>query len=106
LSEIMHFPRGLFGRPSYELTSSPIHARTYESVNANPWRVVMENKSNFLLIDNLAQENHWFLDVQSIGLNGEVYFRRELAVYIKDLQDNLKEVRKRRSGRRRYQRRR
>src|SRR5690606_34300134 len=38
LSEIMHFPRGLFGRPSYELTSSPIHARTYESVNANPWR--------------------------------------------------------------------
>src|SRR5690606_7340896 len=56
-------------------------------------------------IDNLAKENHWFLDVESIGVDGSVYFKRELAVYIKDLQDNLQEVRKkRRSGSRRYKR--
>lgn len=104
LSEVMHFPRGIFGRPSYELTSSPMHAQTFEEVDENPWRVVMANRPNFLLIDNLAKGDHWFLDVQSVGENGEVYFRRELAVYIKDLQDNLREVRKRRSGKRRYYR--
>ena len=104
LSEIMQFPRTLFGKPGFEITSSPLHARTFsETDDNNPWRVVVEKSHvNFTMIDNLAQDNHWFMDVENIGENGEVYYKRELAVYIKDLQDNLKEIRKRRSGKRRY----
>lgn len=105
MSEIMHFPRSLFGKPSFEITSSPLHARTYEnSEDHNPWRVVDEKRFvNFMLIDNVAQDNHWFMNVENIGENGETYFKRELAVYIKDLQDNLKEIRKkRRYYKRRY----
>jgi hypothetical protein len=63
--------------------------------------VHVQNKVNFTLINNLAQDNHWFMDVENIGEEGEVYYRRELAVFIKDLQNNLNEVRKRRSGKRR-----
>lgn len=107
MSEIMQFPRGLFKKPSFEITSSPIHNDMTPTPDAvNPWRVVA-NKThpNFVLIKNTAKDNHWFLDVESIGINGEVHFQRELAVYIKDLQDNLQEVRKkRRSGQRRYRR--
>lgn len=106
LSEIMQFPRSLFGKPSFEITSSPIHAKTFsEEVDSNPWRVVSEKaKVNFMIIENEAKDNHWFLDVENIGENGEIHFRRELAVYIKDLQDNLRETRKRRYGKRRYRR--
>lgn len=104
MSEIMQFPRSLFGLPSFEITSSPMHSRTFQTSDVkNPWRVVsVEGLNNFTFIENLAQDNHWFLDVESIGENGEVFYRRELAVYIKDLQNNLNEVRKRRSGKRRY----
>jgi hypothetical protein len=106
LSEIMQFPRSLFGRPSFEITSSPLHSKTFpEEVDDNPWRVVAEKaKVNFTIIENQAKDNHWFLDVENIGENGEIHYRRELAVYIKDLQDNLKETRKRRYGKRRYRR--
>ncbi len=104
LSEIMQFPRSLFGKPSFEITSSPMHAKTFGSEeDKNPWRVVSEKaRSNFLIVDSVARDNHWFLDVTSFGATGETYFHRELAVYIQDLQDNLKENRKRRSGRRNY----
>jgi alkaline phosphatase D len=106
MSEIMQFPREVFGKPSFEITSSPMHSKTYpESSSPNPWRVVAEvGRMNFTIIDNLALDNHWFLDVENIGENGDVHFKRELAVYIKDLQDNLQENRKRRSGKRRYRR--
>lgn len=103
MSEIMQFPRSLFGRPSFEITSSPLHARTHDQPEVNPWRVVAETSSvNFTIIDSVARENHWFMDVENIGENNELFFKREIAVYIKDLQDNLKETRKRRSGKRRY----
>lgn len=103
MSEIMQFPRSLFGKPSFEITSSPLHAKTNEQPAVNPWRVVAEtSRVNFTIIDSVARENHWFMDVENIGENNELYFKRELAVYIKDLQDNLKETRKRRSGQRRY----
>jgi hypothetical protein len=104
MSEIMQFPRSLFGKPSFEITSSPLHAKTFqEHKDVNPWRVVAEtSRVNFTIIDNQARENHWFMDVENFGENGESYYKRELAVYIKDLQDNLKEIRKRRSGKRRY----
>lgn len=104
MSEIMQFPRSLFGLPSFEITSSPMHGKVYEPAAVkNPWRVVaVEGKTNFTLIDNQARDNHWFLEVESIGENGEVFYRRELAVFIKDLQNNLKETRKRREGSRRY----
>ena len=104
MSEIMQFPRGMFGKPSFEITSSPIHSKLYpERLEPNPWRVVSENAHpNFTIIDNLAQNDHWFLEVENFGVNGEAYYRRELAVFIKDLQNNLNEVRKRRSGKRRY----
>lgn len=103
LSEIMQFPRSLFGKPSFEITSSPLHARIFNGEDKNLWRVVAEKAHvNFTMIDSIARDNHWFMDVENIGENGEVYFRRELAVYIKDLQNNLQEVRKRRSGKRRY----
>ncbi len=106
MSEIMQFPRSLFGKPSFEITSSPLHAKTYGADNfKNPWQVVAEKDHvNFVVIDNLAKENHWFMDIESFGENGEVFFKRELSVYIKDLQDNLKEQRKRRTGKRRYRR--
>lgn len=107
LSEIMQFPRGLFKKPSFEITASPVHGGvTTSPESVNPWRVVSaKDKANFLLIKNVAKDDHWFLDVESIGVDGRVLFRRELAVYIKDLQDNLQEVRKkRRSGERRYRR--
>jgi alkaline phosphatase D len=104
MSEIMQFPRSLFGKPSFEITSSPLHGKVHDNQNDhNPWRVVdIRGKVNFNMIESEARENHWFLNVASIGENGETYYTRELAVYIKDLQDNLKEVRKRRSGKRRY----
>lgn len=103
MSEIMQFPRSLFGRPSFEMTSGPIGENPFNEEDRNPWRVVgNKGQKNFTIINNLAQDNHWFLDVESYGENGEVLFRRELAVYIKDLQDNLNEIRKRRSGKRRY----
>lgn len=104
MSEIMQFPRSLFGKPSFEITSSPLHGKVYtDQIQHNPWRVVdARGHVNFVLIDNEARENHWFMNVESFGEAGETYFKRELAVYIKDLQDNLKEVRKRRSGKRRY----
>lgn len=104
MSEIMHFPRNIFGKPSFEITSSPIHGKVYPNEDSNPWRVVAEKDHiNFTLIDNLAKDDHWFMDVENIGENGEIYFRRELAVFIKDLQNNLNEVRKRRGVKRRYQ---
>ncbi len=103
LSEIMQFPRSLFGKPSFEITSSPIHSKTFDSEDKNPWRVVAEkSRVNFTMIDSVARDNHWFMDVENIGDKGDVYYRRELAVFIKDLQNNLQEVRKRRSGKRRY----
>jgi alkaline phosphatase D len=106
MSEIMQFPRSLFGLPSFEITSSPMHGRVFDEVgDKNPWRVVQTNgKMNFTIIDNIAQDNHWFLNVENIGENGEIFYKRELAVYIKDLQNNLNEVRKRRHGKRRYRR--
>jgi hypothetical protein len=106
-SEIMQFPRSLFKKPSFEITSSGMHSGLRpEDAVGNPWRVVAEaNNYNFLMIENLARDNHWFLDVESVGLSGETYFRRELAVYIKDLQNNLDEIRKKRSGNRSYRRR-
>lgn len=105
MSEIMQFPRGLFGKPSFEITSSPLHAKTFkdDQVQKNPWRVVSEVENvNFTIIENEAKENHWFMNVENIGIDGNLHYKRELAVYIKDLQDNLKEIRKRRSGKRRY----
>jgi len=104
MSEIMQFPRSLFGKPSFEITSSPLHAKIHSGDQIrNPWQVVSEhNHMNFVMIDNLAKDNHWFLDIVNFGENGEVFFKRELSVYIKDLQDNLKEQRKRRTGKRRY----
>lgn len=102
MSEIMQFPRSLFGKPSFEITSSPIHSRLLETSDRNPWRVVdSKGKVNFTIVDNLAKENHWFMEVENIGETGDLYYRRELAVYIKDLQNNLEEVRKRRSSKRR-----
>lgn len=104
ISEIMQFPRGLFGKPSFEITSSPLHAKTFDNhTDVNPWRVVAEtSRVNFTMIDGIAKENHWFLDVENFGESGVSYYKRELAVYIKDLQNNLEEVRKRRSENRRY----
>jgi hypothetical protein len=106
LSEIMQFPRSLFGKPSFEITSSPLHARTFgPGKEQNPWRVVGEmERVNFTIIDNVAKDNHWFLDIENFGETGDLHYRREVAVYIKDLQDNLAETRKRRSGKRRYRR--
>lgn len=104
MSEIMQFPRALFARPSFEITSSPIHAKMFPaSEDKNPWRVVAnKDKYNFTFISNEARDNHWFMEVEDIDEVGNLVYRRELAVYINDLQDNLKEGRKRRSGRRRY----
>lgn len=105
MSEIMQFPRALFGKPSFEITSSPIHAKMFpDSVDKNPWRVIANKANfNFTMIQNVAEGDHWFLNVEDIGEDGKVIYKRELAVYIKDLQNNMNEVRKkRRQGGRRY----
>lgn len=104
MSEIMQFPRSLFGIPSFEISVGPTHENPLPMNETNPWRVVgAQGLNNFIIIDNLAQDDHWFLDVTSFGPGGETQFRRELAVFIKDLQNNLIEIRKkRRSGVRRY----
>lgn len=106
MSEIMQFPRSLFGMPSFEITSSPLHSSVYgKSEVHNPWRVVSnEEEVNFTLIQSEAVNDHWFLEVENIGDEGQSFYRRELAVFIKDLQNNLQETRKRRSGKRRYRR--
>jgi len=106
-SEIMQFPRSLFKRPSFEITTGSLSKEASKKVDQpNPWLVIKENNHpNFIKISNSAKDNHWFLDVESFGVNGESYFKRELAVYIKDLQNNLNEIRKkRRSGRRKFRR--
>jgi alkaline phosphatase D len=105
-SEIMQFPRSLFSKPSFEITSSPMHATLYPNDgDENPWRVVAnKNQHNFTILNNLSQDDHWFMEVESIGETGQSVYRRELAVFIKDLQNNLDEVRKKRSGSRRFQR--
>lgn len=98
LSEVMQFPRGLFGKPSFELTAGPLNGSLTPEEFNNPWRVVQNNeKSSFTLIENSSEDNHWFIDVKNIGKDGEIYYQRNLAVFIKDLQNNLNEVRKRRS---------
>lgn len=103
MSEIMQFPRSLFGKPSFEITSSPIHSKTFGTPDKNPWRVVEEsNHVSFTIIDNVAKDDHWFLDVSAFGENGQVFYKRELAVFIKDLKNNLNEARKRRYAKRRY----
>lgn len=104
MSEIMQFPRSLFGIPSFEISTGPIQSTPLLLNDSNPWRVVgTKGLNNFIIIDNMAQDDHWFLDVTSFGPDGETQFRRELAVFIKDLQNNLIEIRKkRRSGQRRY----
>ncbi|MBA2405721.1 MAG: hypothetical protein H0V66_13170, partial [Bdellovibrionales bacterium] len=63
MSEIMQFPRSLFGLPSFEITSSPMHGRVFEENGVkNPWRVVQTvGKVNFTLISNVAKDNHWFM---------------------------------------------
>jgi alkaline phosphatase D len=106
MSEIMQFPRALFGKPSFEITSSPIHSKMFGGEDENPWRVIAnKTRFNFTMVENIAQNDHWFLNVEDIGENNEVIYRRELAVFIKDLQNNLNEVRKRRRmGHRRYRR--
>jgi hypothetical protein len=106
LSEIMQFPRSLFGKPSFEITSSPLHARTFNNPeDKNPWRVVIQQgRVNFTMIENEARDNHWFMNVKTFDEDGLELYGRELAVYIKDLQNNLQENRKRRSGERRYRR--
>jgi hypothetical protein len=107
-SEIMQFPRSLFKRPSFEISTGPLHTPLTTTTNQNnPWLVIKENRrNNFLFLSQFTQDNHWFIEVEAIGENGEVYFKRDLAVYIKDLQNNLTEARKkRRSGRRRFKRR-
>jgi len=106
-SEIMQFPRSLFKRPSFEITTGPLSGSESKKFDkSNPWLVVKEqDRPNFIKISNSAKDNHWFLDVESFGASGESYFKRELAVYIKDLQNNLNEIRKkRRSGRRKFRR--
>ena len=105
-SEIMQFPRSLFGLPSFEITSSPMHSRVFDkSPEENPWRVIHTfGKMNFTVIQHMAQDNHWFMNVQNVGEDGQVFYQRDLAFFIKDLQNNLNEVRKRRSGKRRYRR--
>ncbi len=107
MSEIMQFPRALFGRPGFEITSSPLHAQVYpDGQDSNPWRVVANKAEvNFTFIHNFAQEDHWFLNVENIGESGNIIYKRDLAVFIKDLQNNLNEARKRRRlGQRRYRR--
>lgn len=102
LSEIMQFPRSLFGKPSFELTAGPLNGTMVSEGFDNSWRVIQNNEhKSFTLIQNSSEDSHWFIDVKNIGKNGEVYYKRDLAVFIKDLQNNLNQIRKRRSIRQR-----
>lgn len=98
LSEIMQFPRSLFGKPSFELTAGPLNGPMTPEEFDNPWRVIKNDRhQSFTLLENSSEDNHWFIDVKNIGKDGKIYYQRDLAVFIKDLQNNLNQIRKRRS---------
>jgi alkaline phosphatase D len=82
LSEISRIEPSVLGYETFELTSSPIHARTFPSSwkeIPNPLQVngIAEN-FNFLIVDSEAKEQELEARVKAIGLGGKVFFERQI----------------------------
>lgn len=104
MTEIMQFPRALFGQLSFEFTSSPFHGKTYPGRArdfTNPWRVVAHDETNnYLLIDTWLEPASWEIKAQAMH-DETPLFQRELSLTTEALKDFKIEKRQRR---RRYRR--
>jgi hypothetical protein len=105
MTEIMQFPKALFGQLSFEFTASPFHSKIYPGsgvATSNPWRVVArDDQLNFMLIQTKLEETSWNIDVQSLNFEGKELFRRDLSLTTEALKDFTIEKRQKR---RRYRR--
>ncbi len=100
MTEVMQFPRALLGQLSFELTTSPLHGKTYPGSGtgvANPWRVVANDSSlNFMAIETWLEESSWNVHVVSRNELGTELFRRELSLTTEALKDFTIEKRQKR----------
>lgn len=105
LTEVMQFPKTLFGQLSFEFTSSPLHAKTYPGNIAkfeNPWRVIgRDGTANFMLLTTRLEESSWNIDLRSLNHTGQELFRREFSLTTEALKDfTIEKQQKRRRYRR------
>lgn len=84
LSEAMKIPRSFLGYPTYEFTSSPIHAKVYPSPWAkqpNPLQVAGQaSVHNFLAFTVQQQTNLLTMKVASHGKGGKIYWHGTYSV--------------------------
>lgn len=105
MTEIMQFPKALFGQLSFEFTSSPLHGKLYPGPGVaanNPWRVIArDDQLNFMLVQTSLEESSWNIDIRSLNHEGKELFRRDLSLTTEVLKDFTIEKRQKR---RRYRR--
>lgn len=105
MTEIMQFPKALFGQLSFEFTTSPFHGKLYPGpgvASSNPWRVVArDDQLNFMLAQTTLEETSWNIDIRSMNHEGKELFRRDLSLTTEALKDFTIEKRQKR---RRYRR--
>ncbi len=85
LSEILKVPSEVFGYPTFELTSSGIHAKTYaDAFDRFPTATRLTGVAgelNYLIVEIVeSAQNLLQLDVQSFGLNKKLHFQKTLTV--------------------------
>lgn len=87
LTEIVKVPRQILGFPTYELTSSPMHAKVFadaflKSPSPNQLRGAgVAGEYNYMLVQPLKTSKKVLeLDVQSFGPNQRLLFERKLKV--------------------------
>ncbi len=85
LADINSVPKALLGFPTYEITSSAIHARVYpDSFERcpSPHQVVgIDGAMNYMLVQiQRATRKQLSLDVRSFGENGKLHFQKTLVV--------------------------
>lgn len=80
-SEIMKIPTNIFGLSTYEITSSAMHSTRSQGWD-NPLRVegMTTMEYNFMVIKSHAHPQILALDINSIGANGNSYFKGHFEV--------------------------
>jgi alkaline phosphatase D len=107
LSEIMQFPKSVVGQPTFEFTSSPIHAKLYpETKNQfkNPWQVAVYNEDyNFMIFQTKLEDSSWDINNWIMNSKEKIILNRELTLATESLADFTidKKVRRRRYYRKR-----
>ncbi|MEM7647480.1 MAG: alkaline phosphatase D family protein, partial [Pseudomonadota bacterium] len=78
MSEVMKIPKDIFGRKSFEITSSPIHSKVYPGAIKkfpNPYQISgVDGVWNYVLLTPQVREKQKQFEVQSVGRQGQVYF--------------------------------